>query len=1573
LFVLIAVLFAISVPSVRHVDAAFAPIRFNAGGPAFTDSLGQVWAADMNFSGGTTYSKTAAIAGTVDDTLFQTERYGNFSYNIPVPNGAYTVTLLFAEIYWTSAGKRVFNVSVEGQPAIQGLDIYATVGANTALVRTVAATVTDGVLTIAFTSTVDNAKVSAIQVTSAGNQAPVVSAGSNQTITLPTNAVTLTGTATDDGLPSPPGALTYNWSVVSGPGPVTLSAPMALTSVASFTTAGTYTLQLAVSDSAISSTDDVVVFVNPAATFAPVLINAGGPAFTDSVGNVWAADKNFSGGTTYSKANAIAGTVDDALFQTERYGTFSYNIPVPSGTYSVTLRFAELYWTSAGKRVFNVSLEGQTVVSNLDLFAAVGANTALDRTFQITVTDGTLNIGFTTVVDNAKVSAIQVVSAGPPTNQAPVVNAGPDKVITLPTNSVALSGTATDDGLPSPPGSMTYAWSVVSGPAGVTFSAQTSLATTATFPGAGTYTLRLTANDSALSTSDDVIVTVNATPVNQAPVANAGPDKVLTLPTTSVALTGTATDDGLPAPPAMLTYAWTTVSGPAAVTFSAPTALSTTATFTTAGTYTLRLSVSDSALTGTDDVIVTVNPVTAFTPVRINAGGPAFTDSLGQVWAADKNFSGGTTYSNTAAIAGTVDDTLFQTERYGTFSYNIPVPNGAYTVTLLFAELYWTSAGKRVFSVSVEGQPAIQGLDIYATVGATTALVRTVAATVTDGVLTLTFTSTVDYAKVSAIQVTAASTVPNVVNQTQAAATTAITGAGLVVGTVTTATSATVAAGSVISQNPVGGTQVAPGSAVSLVVSTGPPVSTSPVAQCLESVVPSPHHSTLPQTTTCVIAFSDQIHAGLPDLYIHFAATHFAGAQKMLKADNDQLRAYNPNWVALHYQLGMAASPAEYIRGVMVGGSLVAQWSASWPYVNTQESWFMHNDNSVRHCGPNNYNCILNISDQNVQSWWLDEAVAGMRAAGAQGVFADTFVEGISGYDVVPPDNRFASTNPANPSAWPGGVTWLDQRLNWITTIAGSFAQTPEQFLVIPNIGSGATGWDTTDFASSRIDGAMLEGIALDFKDTPDWILEMNRAVALTSSGKIVLFQTYPGGNQGTSAFQQDVNYALASYLLIKGDYTYINLPGGNTNKGTSVYYYPQYEALEQLGGPLSALPTNIASYLWSGVYRRDFQHGFVLVNPSDSTISITLPEGYQQLQCSGGGEVGSSDIDPATSNYVGGSCSLQPVTSIALAPWSGAFFFDGGPTMARANSYDNAWKSAWVDHGRALLATPGKTAGFVLEIGDSITHARAYSAWAIQGQGMTADDALVAAWARSMTWSSTNTDTTSKNGWYLTGADTTTQRGMTSSDGLSTGELVTGCCNNGPTMPATADPAIARQLISNASYPGNIQIDTLVAAFRDAQFAVVMLGTNDPGNPTGLADLASIVDRLEAAGILTILSTIPPRNDSLSDQLNVEFNAGVRALAQARGLPLIDFHQEIVLRRPDTTWFNTLISSDGVHPTGDRAGFTVTSDPYLPGGDPATFTTGDAPANVGYLLRSWLTVQKLKEVKRYVVDGINP
>jgi malectin (di-glucose binding ER protein) len=145
-------------------------------------------------------------------------------------------------------------------------------------------------------------------------------------------------------------------------------------------------------------------------TTAPILINCGGTTYLDSAGQLWSADMDFVGGSTASTAHSITGTSDPTLYQTERYGpTLTYNIPVVNDTYTVTLHFAEIYFNGPGQRVFDVSIEGQTVLQDFDIWAVAGQFAALQRTFVVTVTDGVLNIVGTASVNNAKFSAIQVV------------------------------------------------------------------------------------------------------------------------------------------------------------------------------------------------------------------------------------------------------------------------------------------------------------------------------------------------------------------------------------------------------------------------------------------------------------------------------------------------------------------------------------------------------------------------------------------------------------------------------------------------------------------------------------------------------------------------------------------------------------------------------------------------------------------------------------------------------------------------------------------------------------------------------------------------------------------------------------------------------------------------------------------------------------------------------------------------------------------------------------------------------------------------------------------------------------
>ena len=198
-------------------------------------------------------------------------------------------------------------------------------------------------------------------------------------------------------------------------------------------------------------------------------------------------------------------------------------------------------------------------------------------------------------------------SAQQPGNQPPSVSAGPDQAVTI-TAGAFLDGTVTDDGLPDPPGAVTTLWSAVSGPGIVTFGHALSDDTTARFTATGTYVLRLTASDGAVSASDDVTVAVTANqPANQAPTVSAGSDQTITLPS-SATLDGTVSDDGRPNPPGVVTTAWSRFSGPGTVTFGDASSVDTTASFSAAGTYVLRISANDGELTRTDDVTVNVQP-----------------------------------------------------------------------------------------------------------------------------------------------------------------------------------------------------------------------------------------------------------------------------------------------------------------------------------------------------------------------------------------------------------------------------------------------------------------------------------------------------------------------------------------------------------------------------------------------------------------------------------------------------------------------------------------------------------------------------------------------------------------------------------------------------------------------------------------------------------------------------------------------------------------------------------------------------------------------------------------------------
>ncbi|RDV10348.1 choice-of-anchor D domain-containing protein, partial [Pontibacter diazotrophicus] len=607
--------------------------RINSGGGEVTNSIG-TFSADNYFSPvpGYTYSTTSSISGTSDDAMYQSERSattnnGTFSYAFPVSSGQYKVVLHFAEIYWTSVGQRVFDVSLEGVKVLDNFDIMQKVGAKTATTETFTVDVADGTLDMFFSATtsdggVNRPKVSAIEVlgvVSGENQAPVADAGDDQAVTaasdgfasvqldgsgstdadgtvasyvwteggaqLATGATptvslgvgthTLTLTVTDDEgatdtdqvtvtVNSGVGELVYNpsslhfFSQEAG----TTSQPQAVTLANSGTTSlevstvsitGTNSTEFAHSFTspitlAAGSSTSLDVTFSPASlgtkvaqlnithtgTNSPVSVgltgegiddtgttelyrvNSGGGEVTNSIGT-FSADNYFSPvpGYTYSTTSSISGTSDDAMYQSERSattnnGTFSYAFPVSSGQYKVVLHFAEIYWTSVGQRVFDVSLEGVKVLDNFDIMQKVGAKTATTETFTVDVADGTLDMFFSATtsdggVNRPKVSAIEVLGVVSGENQAPVADAGDDQAVTAASDgfaSVQLDGSGSTDA----EGTVaSYVWTEGG--------AQLATGATPTVSlGVGTHTLTLTVTDDEGATdTDQVTVTVNPT------------------------------------------------------------------------------------------------------------------------------------------------------------------------------------------------------------------------------------------------------------------------------------------------------------------------------------------------------------------------------------------------------------------------------------------------------------------------------------------------------------------------------------------------------------------------------------------------------------------------------------------------------------------------------------------------------------------------------------------------------------------------------------------------------------------------------------------------------------------------------------------------------------------------------------------------------------------------------------------------------------------------------------------------------------------------------------------------------
>lgn len=193
-------------------------------------------------------------------------------------------------------------------------------------------------------------------------------------------------------------------------------------------------------------------------------------------------------------------------------------------------------------------------------------------------------------------------STPPPSNQSPMANAGSPQIITLPSNSVTVTGSGSD-----PDGSISaYAWTKISGPSQFTIASPSQAQTSINNLVQGSYQFQLRVTDNQGATGiANITITVNpAAASNQPPVANAGPDQNITLPANSVNLNGSGTDPN----GSIASYAWTKISGPSQFTISNSSIRNPSVTNLTAGTYDFRLTVTDNqGASASDNINIIVN------------------------------------------------------------------------------------------------------------------------------------------------------------------------------------------------------------------------------------------------------------------------------------------------------------------------------------------------------------------------------------------------------------------------------------------------------------------------------------------------------------------------------------------------------------------------------------------------------------------------------------------------------------------------------------------------------------------------------------------------------------------------------------------------------------------------------------------------------------------------------------------------------------------------------------------------------------------------------------------------------
>src|ERR1041384_4020584 len=398
------------------------------------------------------------------------------------------------------------------------------------------------------------------------------------------------------------------WSKVSGTPTVTFSDATYPSSTATVSAAGTVTLRWTVNDGTCTSTDDVVIIY----TALPTTANAGPDQSVCGLVATLAGNSASVGTGTWTLLSG-PGTI---TFGNSHSASSSATASI-AGAYS--LRWTIANGSCASTDTVNITYTANPTASNAGpdqsvcgLIATLAGNTPSVGSGTWTQVSGPGTITFGNL--NSPTSTATASVAGAYTLRWTISNgsctSANDVIITYTASPTTASAgpdqsvcglVATMAG--NTPSVGTGAWSKVSGPSGtVTFSPSNSPTATATAPSAGTYQFRWTIPNGSCTSADTVQIIYTANPTT----SNAGPDQSV------CGLVATLAGNS----PSVGSGTWTQFSGPGTLTCSNSLSRTSTATASTAGSYTLRWTIANGSCTSTDDVIIAYTDL----PTIANAG-----------------------------------------------------------------------------------------------------------------------------------------------------------------------------------------------------------------------------------------------------------------------------------------------------------------------------------------------------------------------------------------------------------------------------------------------------------------------------------------------------------------------------------------------------------------------------------------------------------------------------------------------------------------------------------------------------------------------------------------------------------------------------------------------------------------------------------------------------------------------------------------------------------------------------------------------------------------------------------------